>query len=52
MLKIKDDIEKIVGEWNGDESGPQEERALLAHDTLELIAVVEKNCEKLGLTLQ
>ena len=42
LKKIKDWAEEISGEWNGDESGSQEERAGQANDILEAITNLEE----------
>jgi len=37
LQSIKKDAEKIAGEWNGDESGLQEEKAHCASDVIEAV---------------
>ena len=40
QFELKKDLERIAGNWNGDESGLQEEEAM---EALELLEVMEKN---------
>jgi len=42
MDKLKKEMEQIAGEWNGDESGYQEEQAGTAIEILEKIAEIEE----------
>lgn len=41
LKEIKKWAENIAGEWNGDESGSQEDRAHQANDILEAVAELE-----------
>ena len=42
IKEIKKYAEEIAGNWNGDESGLQEERAQLAQDVLEAVVNLEE----------
>ena len=42
MENLKKEMEQIAGEWNGDESGYQEDQAEIAIDILEKIAEIEE----------
>ena len=42
LKKIKDWAEDISGEWNGDDSGRGEDRAMQANDILEKIKELEE----------
>ena len=47
MDNLKKKLEEVVGQWNGDESGLQEERAKEAFYLLHLIASIEMSAAKL-----
>jgi hypothetical protein len=42
LAQIKKYAEEVAGQWNGDESGRQEEIAQIANDLLERVGEVEK----------
>lgn len=48
IQQIKKYAEEVSGNWNGDESGLQEEKAQLANDVLEAVKNLE---ELLGLLI-
>ena len=41
MQELKEQMEKIAGEWDGDMPGVLEDRAMIATDILELIKKIE-----------
>lgn len=43
LSKLETELENIAGQWNGDESGSQEDAANAANDALEAIKEL-KNC--------
>jgi len=47
MDNLKKKLEEVAGQWNGDESGLQEDRANEANDLLDLISGIEKSASKL-----
>lgn len=40
--KVKKDMEEIAGQWNGDESGAEEERADAAKEVIQNIDRIEQ----------
>ncbi len=42
LEQIKKEAEEIAGQWNGDESGSQEERSTTASDILEKVTELEE----------
>jgi len=49
MKNLKQQLNKIVGEWNGREAGFQEERAETAIDALEKIEELEELLKELDI---
>ena len=47
LEQLKEYFEQVAGEWNGDESGIQEDRANIANDALDAIKVVENALSEL-----
>jgi hypothetical protein len=47
LARIKKDAERIAGEWNGDESGQQEEKAQCATEVIETINTLENLLQEL-----
>ena len=37
LSQIKEEAQEIAGEWNGDESGVKEDRALIASDIIDKV---------------
>jgi len=42
---------EISGEWNGDESGTEEDRANIAIETMEHIELIKENLRELGCSI-
>ena len=42
IKQIKEEMEEIAGEWNGDEAGVQEDRAVIALDVITKLDEVEE----------
>jgi len=41
MKNLKEEMQTIAGEWNGDEPGIQEQRALIAYEIIQKIVEIE-----------
>jgi hypothetical protein len=48
METLKKEMEEIVGKWNGDESGWEEDQAGIATEILEHIAAIESLIKELN----
>ncbi len=48
LNKLKEYMEEIAGQWNGDESGSQEDNAHIALEVIEKIDEIEKLLEELN----
>jgi hypothetical protein len=48
---IKKEMDEVAGQWNGDESGKQEEDAQTAIEILEHVARIEELLEQLDYTV-
>lgn len=48
--KLAETLEEIAGQWNGDESGSQEDMAHAANDAIEKIQELKELLEELNLT--
>ena len=44
---IKQEMDEVAGQWNGDESGKQEEDAQIAKEVLEKVAEIEELLKQL-----
>ena len=50
LAKLKEALEEIAGEWNGDESGLQEDRAHASQEAIEKIKELEELLTELELS--
>lgn len=48
LLSLKQDLEKLAGEWNGDESGLQEEESQNANEAIEKLDELLELLKTLG----
>lgn len=48
LQEIKDEMEVIRGEWNGDESGRQEDQANIAEEIVEKINEIDELLKELN----
>lgn len=47
LKQLKEKMERIAGEWNGDESGRQEDNAHIAEEVIEKIDEIKELLEQL-----
>lgn len=51
LMKIREWAEDVEGQWNGDESGIQEDRAMLARDIKEKVDELQELLDKMDTLL-
>ena len=51
LTKLKKELERIAGQWNGDNSGIGEERSADANEALSLIKELEIRLKSLNINL-